>query len=155
MSALADQILSERRQAMRALLARPLLTASGWGEALVLVRVHAEWLREWLGRNCGWTLQVEGELARLRKTPGDLLDSTRGARDHTSDLPFSRRRYSLFCLALASLERRTPEASYSSPAHGFGTTVPNGALVGPSWPSLTLVTPRNSATSNLAARLRC
>jgi uncharacterized protein (TIGR02678 family) len=90
---------------MRALLVRPLLTAGGAGEALALVRVHADWLREWLGRNCGWTLQVEGEFARLRKTPGDLTDATRGARDRTSDLPFSRRRYSLFCLALASLER--------------------------------------------------
>jgi hypothetical protein len=37
----------------------------------------------------------------------------------------------------------------------FGTTVPNETLPGPSWPSLTLLTPRNSATSRLAARLRC
>jgi uncharacterized protein (TIGR02678 family) len=67
--------------------------------------VHASWLREWLGRNCGWTLHVETELARLRKTPGNVRDATRGAGDSSSDLPFSRRRYSLFCLALTSLER--------------------------------------------------
>ena len=91
---------------MRALLAKPLLTAVGGdAEAVALVRVHAEWLREWLGRNCGWTLQVQGELARLRKIPADLGDATRGSRDRNSDLPFSRRRYALLCLALASLER--------------------------------------------------
>jgi uncharacterized protein (TIGR02678 family) len=106
MNALVDQIVAERRRAMRALLAKPLLAAAGaQGEVLALVRVHVVWLREWLGRNCAWTLQVEGELARLRKTPADLGDATRGARDRASDLPFSRRRYALFCLALASLER--------------------------------------------------
>lgn len=106
MKALAEQVIAERRQAMRALLARPLLAAAGPdGEALALVRQHAIWLREWLGRNCGWMLQVEPELARLRKTPGDLADATRGAIDRTSGIPFSRRRYALFCLALAALER--------------------------------------------------
>jgi uncharacterized protein (TIGR02678 family) len=106
MSALAGQVAAERRQAMRALLAKPLLTAAGPdAAALALVRVHAEWLRDWLGRNCGWTLQVEPELARLRKIPGDLGDETRAARDRTSDVPFSRRRYALLCLALAALER--------------------------------------------------
>jgi uncharacterized protein (TIGR02678 family) len=105
-SALAEQVIAERRQAMRALLARPLLAASGSdGESLALVRQHAVWLREWLGRNCGWMLQIEPELARLRKTPGDLADATRGAIDRTSGIPFSRRRYALFCLALAALER--------------------------------------------------
>ena len=106
MSALAEQIAAERRAAMRALLAKPLLVASGAdGQSIALVRAHAEWLREWLARNCGWTLQVEAEMARLRKLPGDLRDGTRGARDRTSDLPFSRRRYTLLCLALAALER--------------------------------------------------
>jgi uncharacterized protein (TIGR02678 family) len=105
-SALAEQIAAERRAAMRALLAKPLLVASGAdGESVAFVRAHAEWLREWLSRNCGWTLQVEPEMARLRKLPGDLRDGTRGARDRTSDLPFSRRRYTLLCLALAALER--------------------------------------------------
>jgi uncharacterized protein (TIGR02678 family) len=106
MSALAQQIAAERREAMRALLAKPLLTAGAAdAEALALVRVHAEWLREWLGRNCGWSLHIEPELARLRKTPGDLGDGTRGARDRTSGVLFSRRRYALLCLALAALER--------------------------------------------------
>ncbi len=105
MSAHAQQVVADRQAAMRALLAHPLLTAARQREALALVRVHTEWLRGWLGRNCGWTLQVDAEQARLRKTPADHLDGSRGARDSASDLPFSRRRYALFCLALAALER--------------------------------------------------
>lgn len=105
MTAHEQQQIADRQSALRALLAAPLLTASRDGEALALVRIHTDWLRDWLARNCGWTLQVDAELARLRKTPADLGDSTRGARDGGSDLPFSRRRYALFCLALATLER--------------------------------------------------
>ncbi len=117
MSSLADQIAAERRQSMRALLGKPLLT-SGEGDAalLALIRVHADWLREWLGRNCGWTLQIEPELARLRKTPADLADRTRAARDATTDLPFTRRRYALFCLALAALERADRQTTLGSVA---------------------------------------
>lgn len=105
MTAQAQQLLADRQAAMRALLAHPLLTAARHGQELALVRINAEWLREWLGRNCGWTLQVDAEQARLRKTPADHLDGSRGARDSGSGLPFSRRRYALFCLALAALER--------------------------------------------------
>ena len=105
MSAHAQQEVADRQAAMRALLAHPLLTAARQREALALVRVHTAWLREWLGRNCGWTLQVDAEQARLRKTPADHRDGSRGARDSASGLPFSRRRYALFCLALAALER--------------------------------------------------
>jgi uncharacterized protein (TIGR02678 family) len=105
MNAQAQQLVADRRAAMRALLAHPLLAAARHGEELALVRIHAEWLREWLGRNCGWTLQVDAEQARLRKTPADHLDGSRGARDSGSGLLFSRRRYALFCLALTALER--------------------------------------------------
>lgn len=103
---LADELdqatLHERRGALRALLKSPLLTADAPG--FVLVRRHAGWLREWLARNAGWTLQVSSELARLRKTPADLADDTRPAVDPRSKTPFSRRRYVLLCLALAALE---------------------------------------------------
>lgn len=105
MSGLAAEIAAERRAAMRALLASPLLTAADHGDALARVRTHADWLREWLLRNCGWTLQIEPGLARLRKVPADLADATRPARDRTTSLPFSRRRYVLLCLSLAALER--------------------------------------------------
>lgn len=97
---------SERQRALRALLVRPLLTTSGsHAEAAALVRRHASWLREWLTRYPGWSLQLDGEVARLRKTPSNLDDATRPAREPVQGVTFSRRRYVLFCLALAALER--------------------------------------------------
>ena len=99
-------IVAERRQALGVLLQHPLLSAAGpLAAEFGLVRRHAAWLREWLARNPGWSLQIDSETARLRKTPADLADATRPAREPASGLPFSRRRYVLLCLALAALER--------------------------------------------------
>lgn len=94
--------LQERRAALRALLQRPLLTADA--SRFALVRRHVDWLRDWLAKNAGWTLSVSSELARLRKTPADLGDGTRPAREPKNGAPFTRRRYVLLCLALAALE---------------------------------------------------
>lgn len=103
---LEEVIAGERRQALRALLRRPLLSAAGAPSAeFGLVRRHAAWLREWLARHPGWTLQIDSETARLRKTPADLADATRPAREPGAGTPFSRRRYVILCLALAALER--------------------------------------------------
>lgn len=103
--ALERSRVEERRRALRALLARPLLPARH--AAFSLVRRHAEWLRQWLSREAGWTLQVEGDFARLHKRPADHRDGTRpAAADYPcGDPSFSRRRYALLCLALAALER--------------------------------------------------
>lgn len=103
---LARNEQDERRRALRALLARPLLAADD--DAFTLVRRHAEWLRAWLAREAGWALQVEADFARLYKRAGDHADPTRAAppghrRSHSP--PFDRRRYVLLCLALAELER--------------------------------------------------
>ena len=101
---LEQAIVAERRQALGVLLQHPLLSAAGPRSAeFGLVRRHAAWLREWLARNPGWSLQIDSETARLRKTPADLADATRPARER--EQPFSRRRYVLLCLALAALER--------------------------------------------------
>jgi uncharacterized protein (TIGR02678 family) len=98
--------MAERRRALRALLGQPLLSAAGpRTPEFALVRRHAAWLREWLARHPGWTLQIDSETARLRKTPADLGDGTRPAREPGSGAAFSRRRYVLLCLALAALER--------------------------------------------------
>ncbi|KWW97635.1 hypothetical protein TH66_18965 [Carbonactinospora thermoautotrophica] len=94
----------ERRRAVRALLRHPLLT-SAEPEAFVLVRRHAAWLREWFAREAGWSLHVEGSVARLRKVPGEHGDATRAAGGPLGAKAFSRRRYVLTCLALAALER--------------------------------------------------
>ena len=133
MSAQAQQVIADRQAAMRALLGHPLLTAARHREALALVRVHTEWLREWFGRNCGWTLQVDAEQARLRKTPADHRDGSRGARDSASGLPFSRRRYALFCLALAALERGDRQTTLGNIADEVSAAVagqPGFAAVG-------------------------
>jgi uncharacterized protein (TIGR02678 family) len=91
-----------RRRALRALLMRPFLPARDpdFGQ----VRRHAPWLRDWFAHETGWTLHVDRSHARLRKTPVRRDDATRGARARPGDPPFSRRRYVLLCLALASLE---------------------------------------------------
>jgi len=95
----------ERRRALRALLARPLLPARH--PAFPLVRRHAEALRQWLVAETGWSLQVEGDFARLHKRVACHDDGTRpaGADYPAADPPFSRRRYCLLCLALAVLEK--------------------------------------------------
>ncbi|MEM1180647.1 MAG: TIGR02678 family protein [Acidobacteriota bacterium] len=95
--------LQERRRALRALLKRPLLGAHD--PAFPLVRRHLDWLREWLSRNASWRLQVDGQMARLHKTPASPDDATRPAREPKSGEPFSRRRYVFWCLVLAALER--------------------------------------------------
>lgn len=103
MNAVERQEQEERRQALRALLRRPLLLATD--PDFASVRRHAEWLRDWVVNQPRWALSLTPEYARLRKTPARLDDPTRPARDPRSDVPFTRRRYALFCLVLAALER--------------------------------------------------
>ena len=95
----------ERRRALRALLAEPLLLRAH--PAYPLVRKHAKELRQWFAHEAGWELQVEDSFARLRKQAGNHSDSTRAARldSPPGSPPFSRRRYALLCLALADLEK--------------------------------------------------
>jgi uncharacterized protein (TIGR02678 family) len=94
---LTQQQEEDRERALRALLMRPLI-ASGDPD-LELVRRHAEYLRDWFGREAGWNLQVERQCARLYKRPATLTDATRGYPE------FDRERYVLLCLACAVLER--------------------------------------------------
>jgi uncharacterized protein (TIGR02678 family) len=91
----------ERRDALRALLMCPLMTAAH--PQFGAVRRHAHELRDWFSQAAGWILHVELDCARLYKRPADLGDATRGAPD------FDRRRYVLFCLACAALERSEPQ----------------------------------------------
>jgi uncharacterized protein (TIGR02678 family) len=101
---MSDEDASRRRAALRALLRRPLLTAESDPEDVVLVRRHQVELRDWLGRETGWRLQVDAETARLFKTAPTLDDGTHPARGKAGE-PFGRRRYVVLCLALAVLER--------------------------------------------------
>ena len=99
--------VEDRRRALRSLLHKPLLLADDPRDASEFTRVrrHGDDLREWLSRNAGWSLDITADFARLRKTPADLSDASRPARDERSEEPFTRRRYVLLCLALAVLVR--------------------------------------------------
>lgn len=98
-------VVEERIRALRTLLQRPLLTSAADRDVLIAVRRQADYLHEWLERFPGWYLHLDQELARLVKTPAGVGDSTHPAREIRQHQPFSRRRYVLLCLALASCER--------------------------------------------------
>lgn len=125
---LARQRLEEQRSALRALLARPLLRADD--SAFPLVRRHAASLRDWLARETGWHLQSERDFVRLHKRPADSLDATRPARvgRGTQRKTFTRRRYALFCLLLADLERGDAQITLGRLGEGLGQAVTDPAL---------------------------
>lgn len=104
---LEGQRAADLQKAARALLKEPLLTVGGpYTDEFRLVRRYEAELREWFDRNVGWSLRVDAEAARLRKNPGTLTDATHPAREpNRAAPPFTRRRYVLLCLTLASLER--------------------------------------------------
>jgi uncharacterized protein (TIGR02678 family) len=94
------------REAVRALLANPLLRASGKdAEVFRLVRRYGDGLRRWFMDGPGWPLMIESEFARLFKYPGRSDTATHPALDTRRNLPFNRRRYTWLCLALAILEK--------------------------------------------------
>jgi uncharacterized protein (TIGR02678 family) len=104
---------AQRRAALRALLARPLLVAHADGETLVLVRRHLPELREWLNRETGWRLVADSETARLFKTTPELSDASHPARGQHKE-PFGRRRYVTLCLALSALARADAQTTLGS-----------------------------------------
>ena len=104
---------AQRRAALRALLAKPLLVAHADGETLVLVRRHLPELREWLNRETGWRLVADSETARLFKITPELSDASHPARGHHKE-PFGRRRYVTLCLALSALARADAQTTLGS-----------------------------------------
>ncbi len=121
---------AERRRAARALLASPLLTSGS--EEFRLVRKHGGELASWFTHETGWRLVVDAETARLYKTPARLDDATRPARAPRTKVPFTRRRYVLLCLALATLERADGQTTLGRLAEGVltGTADPVVANAG-------------------------
>ena len=104
---------AQRRAALRALLAKPLLVADTDSEMLVLVRRHLPGLREWLNRETGWRLAADSETARLFKTATALSDASHPARGRNKE-PFGRRRYVTLCLALSALARADAQTTLGS-----------------------------------------
>lgn len=104
---------AQRQTALRALLARPLLTAGADGETLVLIRRHLPELRDWLTRETGWRLTADSGTARLFKTAPPAPDPTHPARGRSKE-PFTRRRYVALCLALSVLARADAQTTLGS-----------------------------------------
>lgn len=102
---------TERRRALRALLARPLLLARHDPDAFAAVVRHRAELTRWFAEYPGWTLLVDPAAghARLLKRAA-RRDATRPARAPGKGA-FDRRRYTLVCLALAALDRSGPQVT--------------------------------------------
>jgi uncharacterized protein (TIGR02678 family) len=141
---------AQRRAALRALLAKPLLVADTDGEALVLIRRHLTELREWLNRETGWRLVADSQTARLFKTATVLSDSSHPVRGHNKE-PFGRRRYVTLCLALSALARADAQTTLGSLADDVltGAAEPELAAAG-----FTLTLDSRADRSDLVAVVR-
>ncbi len=144
------EVQAQRRAALRALLARPLLVADTDGEALVLVRRHLTELRAWLSRETGWRLVADAETARLFKTATVVSDATHPARGHNKE-PFGRRRYVTLCLALSALARADAQTTLGSLADDMLTAAAEPELVAAGF---TLTLDSRADRANLVAVVR-
>ncbi len=141
---------AQRRTALRALLAKPLLVADTDGETLVLVRRHLPELREWLNRETGWRLVADSETARLFKTVPELSDASHPARGSHQE-PFGRRRYVTLCLALSALARADAQTTLGSLADDVLTAAAEPELAAAGF---TLTLDNRSDRSDLVAVVR-
>jgi uncharacterized protein (TIGR02678 family) len=141
---------AQRRNALRALLAKPLLIADTDGEVLVLIRRHVTELREWLNRETGWRLVVDSETARLFKTATTASDATHPARAYNKE-PFGRRRYVTLCLALSALARTDAQTTLGSLADDVLTAAAEPELAAAGF---TLTLDSRSDRSDLVAVVR-
>lgn len=108
-TALADDLAAERSNAIRALLAAPLLDGDADPDAFRLVIRHGDWLTTYFEDACGWTLTVDpaAGFARLAKRAPDVPDPARPLRRTRGEgAPFDRRRYQLLSTVCAELVRR-------------------------------------------------
>lgn len=104
---LEEHLHAERAEAVRQLLAHPLLAAGSEPDAFRLVIRHTSWLTDYFEQTCGWALLVDTSsgFARLQKRAA-VLDTSRPLRRTRGDrVPFDRRRYQLLCLVCAELAR--------------------------------------------------
>jgi uncharacterized protein (TIGR02678 family) len=141
---------AQRRAALRALLAKPLLVADTDSETLVLVRRHLPGLREWLNRETGWRLAADSGTARLFKTSPVLSDASHPARGHSKE-PFGRRRYVTLCLALSALARADAQTTLGGVADDVLTAAAEPELAGAGF---TLTLDSRADRSDLVAVVR-
>lgn len=95
---------AERARALRYLLAHPLTLAATNPDEFKTIARHRDWLTTWFADHPAWKLafDAQGGFARLHKIPSGH-DSTRAALP-VGRADFDRRRYTLFCLALAAFD---------------------------------------------------
>ncbi|MFF0365827.1 TIGR02678 family protein [Micromonospora sp. NPDC005087] len=104
-SELDRQRATERAQAIRALLVRPLLTRDAGPDDFALVVRHRGELITWFDTHTGWRLVIEPRAgyARLLKSSPQPPADRPARRPRGARVPFDRRRYALFCLVAAEL----------------------------------------------------
>jgi uncharacterized protein (TIGR02678 family) len=105
--ALSDHLASERADAIRLLLATPLLDGVADPDGFRVVVRHGAWLTEWFDNACGWAVAVDpaAGFARLSKR-SVTIDVTRPLRrSRGTAAAFDRRRYELLCFVCAELVR--------------------------------------------------
>jgi uncharacterized protein (TIGR02678 family) len=105
--ALSDHLASERADAIRLMLATPLLDSIADPDGFRVVVRHGPWLAEWFDNACGWAVVVDpaAGFARLAKRSA-AIDITRPVRrSRGTAAAFDRRRYQLLCLVCAELVR--------------------------------------------------
>ena len=118
-AALQEALDRDLARATRGLLRRPLLRHGPDVDVFRFVRRHATELRDWFDQNTGWRLHVDTEVARLFKVGEPDADGIYPAREPRSQLPFGRRRYVLFCLAVSVLERAEAQITLGRLAEGI------------------------------------
>ena len=111
MSASTTDLQRARADAVKLLLAQPLLDQTRDPDAFATVVVHRTWLEEWFETTCGWQLTVDlrdglARLAKRRAEPDPTRPAIRPRRSRAARRPFDRRRYQLLCLIAADLVRR-------------------------------------------------
>lgn len=107
-TSLAGHHAVERAQAIRELLATPILNVDTDPDRFGLAVRHHEWLATWFDTTCGWqlTIDIGAGFARLGKRSAHP-DPTRPLRRLRGNKgPFDRRRLQLLCLICAELVRR-------------------------------------------------
>lgn len=148
--ALTDHLASERADAIRVLLATPLLDSAADPDGFRVVVRHGPWLTEWFDSACGWAVVVDpaAGFARLAKRAA-AIDVTRPLRrSRGMAAAFDRRRYELLCLVCAELVRHpvttigllaasvAAEADLDSSRHGERTAFVDALKVLMSWGAL-------------------
>ena len=116
---------AERRDAARALLRSPVLTAAEHPDELALVRRHATALKSSFATFLGYPLVVESSFARLVKAPLAPEAPTRAARRSSGSL-FHPRTYTYLALVCAGLLALTPANRCCCPSSSsnYGRTRP-------------------------------